>query len=310
MELVELVEGKLKVLNQLSQQTLSIKCFLKGAILVLEMADDDRYESVLLVIRECTAYRIPPRASAKGYKASDWDTASAFLWKGRLRIIAKGDDCFINLEDATTGELFAMCPYPPDGSHVEPVLDSSRYFVLTLVDKASGRKAFIGMGFQERSDAFDFNVALQDHIKRVKNIGKSAASPKTTAPAVDFSLKDDQKFSINIGGLGKKKEQGSSSSNGSAELGVLPPPPATKPFLPPPPTPTHTHAQQHQHQQKNDPFAILAQTAPSLSPGNLSSTLAVSGDDWTVFGDFQTASNSTNNNGASGSGSGGWATFD
>ncbi|KAJ3020613.1 UNVERIFIED_CONTAM: hypothetical protein HDU68_010091 [Siphonaria sp. JEL0065] len=272
------------------------------------MADDDRYESVLLVIRDCTAYRIPPRASAKGYKASDWDTASAFLWKGRLRIIARGDECFINLEDATTvvaGELFAMCPYPPDGSHVEPVLDSSRYFVLTLVDKASGRKAFIGMGFQERSDAFDFNVALQDHIKRVKNIGSPEVNPKTTAPAVDFSLKEDQKFSINIGGLGRKKEYGS-SSNGSAEFGILPPP-TTKPFLPPPPAPTHTHVQQHQHQQQSDPFAILAQTAPSITPGNLSSTLAVSGDDWANFGEFQTASNSTNNNNG---GSGGWATFD
>ncbi len=29
----------------------------------------------------------------------------AFLWKGRLRVIAIGEKCFIKLEDGTTGKL-------------------------------------------------------------------------------------------------------------------------------------------------------------------------------------------------------------
>jgi hypothetical protein len=57
----------------------------------------DDYESVLLVIKECFVYRIPTRTSARGYKASDWDV-NQFMWKGRLRVIAKGDACSINLE--------------------------------------------------------------------------------------------------------------------------------------------------------------------------------------------------------------------
>lgn len=31
----------------------------------------------------------------------------------------------------------------------------------------TGQHAFIGMGFQDRGDSFDFNVAMQDHFKYV-----------------------------------------------------------------------------------------------------------------------------------------------
>ena len=63
------------------------------------------------------------------------------------------------------GDLFAACPVDAfPGLAVEAVSDSSRYFVLRLQDP-SGRHAFVGMGFQDRGDAFDFNVALQEHFK-------------------------------------------------------------------------------------------------------------------------------------------------
>lgn len=66
--------------------------------------------------------------------------------------------------DPSNGELFAECPIQlPLITCVEPVIDSSRYFVLRIVDQESGKHAFIGLGFRERSDASDFNAALHEY---------------------------------------------------------------------------------------------------------------------------------------------------
>ncbi|CAG8765633.1 36036_t:CDS:2, partial [Racocetra persica] len=160
---------------------------------------DEEYESVLLVLRECYVYKIPPRTSSREYRAAEWGDMEAFLWKGRLRIMAVGEKCFIRLEDGSTGELFAQCLYDPDTNSVEPVRDSSRYFVLRI-ENTDGRRAFIGIGFQERSEAFDFQVTLQDHIKHLKAEKEAAERAKISAltPKKDYSLKEGQTISINL----------------------------------------------------------------------------------------------------------------
>ena len=54
--------------------------------------------------------------------------------------------------------VFAKTEYDPARPSVEAVLDSSRYFVIRVED--GGRKAYIGMGFAERTDSFDFSKYL------------------------------------------------------------------------------------------------------------------------------------------------------
>eukprot|EP00842_Homolaphlyctis_polyrhiza_P002789 jgi/Hompol1/3510/HPOL_003283-RA len=154
------------------------------------------------------------------------------MWTGRMRIIAVGDDCALHLEDSKTGELFAKCPYDLDGTSVEPVVDSSRYFVIKIVDPASGNHAFVGLGFPERSWAFDMNVALQDHVKRVRNARKAAQEPviEDSGPMIDYSLKEGQKIQINLGMAIPAKSSTSNTNASAATFGFLPPPP--KPGMP------------------------------------------------------------------------------
>eukprot|EP00197_Chlamydomonas_leiostraca_P014473 CAMPEP_0202860684 /NCGR_PEP_ID=MMETSP1391-20130828/2313_1 /ASSEMBLY_ACC=CAM_ASM_000867 /TAXON_ID=1034604 /ORGANISM="Chlamydomonas leiostraca, Strain SAG 11-49" /LENGTH=292 /DNA_ID=CAMNT_0049539907 /DNA_START=226 /DNA_END=1105 /DNA_ORIENTATION=- len=87
-----------------------------------------------------------------------------------MRVVSIGEECEIRIEDPNTDQEFAVCPVPYGKRtvSVEAVSDSSRYFVLRVEDRATKRHAFLGMGFDQRGDAFDFNEALMRHEKFVE----------------------------------------------------------------------------------------------------------------------------------------------
>ena len=49
----------------------------------------EEIERCILVKNEVFVYKIPPRASARGYRAADWNL-TAPDWTGRLRIVTGG----------------------------------------------------------------------------------------------------------------------------------------------------------------------------------------------------------------------------
>jgi hypothetical protein len=123
-------------------------------------------------------YAIPPAATHAGHRADGWDVEK-WLKAVRVKVTAKGDRGHIRLEDVETGELFAACPLPrdaPASTAVEPVLDSSRYFVLRVEDEATRRHAFLGLGFRQRDDASDFKLAVQEHQQRADREKEAAAA--------------------------------------------------------------------------------------------------------------------------------------
>lgn len=220
--------------------------------------------------------------SLAGHKAADWtaDPASQ-IFTCRLRILetdagGAGDDnsqlstCVV-LEDPTTGQLFAACPYDNPAA-VEPVTDSSRFFAVRVADPTGGRKAILGIGFEERSDAFDFAVALGE-ARRVLGMdpvhqSDSRASGGSSSDGWmggtqmkeearrDLSLKEGETITINLGGNfgSRRREQSLSDSqqqlageNSNANLNsfaLMPPPSAVgSSFLPPPPKSKELRAQ-------------------------------------------------------------------
>ncbi|CAN1229894.1 Uncharacterized protein At1g03900 [Linum perenne] len=133
--------------------------------------ESDAVELVLFKVPECYVYLIPPRKTAGSYRADEWDV-NKWAWEGSLKVVSRTEECIIRLEDKSTGELYARAflrrgePHP-----VEPVIDSSRYFVLRIEENIDGRlrHAFIGVGFRERTEAYDFQAALHDHMKYAQN---------------------------------------------------------------------------------------------------------------------------------------------
>ena len=219
----------------------------------------DAIQRVLFVSPSVHVYNIPPLTSTKGYVAASWteNNNKRQIFTARVRILetaipnpasstedgetVKTD---ILLEDPKTGDLFAAAPYTDPGV-VEQVLDSSRFFAVR-VQGEGGRKAVLGIGFEERSEAFDFSVGLQE-VRRtlgIENQTPKSSKGKVTAAKEevkrDFSLKEGETITVNIGGKGTRRRApestGSSSVNKGLEGFSLPPPPGGGGFLPPPPS--------------------------------------------------------------------------
>ncbi|KAK4211279.1 hypothetical protein QBC37DRAFT_427317 [Rhypophila decipiens] len=235
----------------------------------------DAIQRVLHIARAVHVYHIPPLTSTKGYTAATWtEDPKRHLATCRARIIETaipvntGDGpseklkVDIVLEDSSTGQLFAASPYTAP-SVVEPALDSSRFFALIVQDPA-GRKATLGIGFEERSEAFDFSIALQEAQKALgisasgsntpsKGAGQQQKSPEPKKDEWlkrDYSLKDGETITVNLSGtsFGRNKGARASPSSSSPQEGAvslssfaLPPPPgpgggSSGGFLPPPPS--------------------------------------------------------------------------
>ncbi|KAH7063469.1 adaptin ear-binding coat-associated protein-like protein 1 [Macrophomina phaseolina] len=285
----------------------------------------DAIQRVLYIASKAHVYQIPPLTSTRGYTAGEWKNE---IFTGRLRILetavprssssttpastTASDDTSedvkvdILIEDSSTGELFAAAPYTTPAV-VEQALDSSRFFAVQF--RNQGMKATLGVGFENRSEAMDFNISLQDarkvlglEPKQQGNNGLLSTAASSLQNKIeekkDFSLKAGETITVNIGGRGRRSRTSTGGGAGSpageenrdaqaALFSIKPPPPSggggggdgPVPFLPPPPSASSVKAER----RRSRPLPPQAATPPAEkqpSPQEL-------GFDDGEFGEFQ-----------------------
>lgn len=179
----------------------------------------------------------------QGHKAATWTLPpSKQIFTGRIRVLetSSSPSSFkvdLVIENADSGELFVAAPFA-DANVIEAATDSSRFFAVTVRDEAN-RKAFLGIGFEDRSDAFDFSVAVQQAYKTLGWI-KDAERTKTAATDEnkDYSLKEGQTITVNF--KGRRRPERQEDPAGGSSFSLPPPPPSKSSAggfsLPPPPS--------------------------------------------------------------------------
>ncbi|KAL8983430.1 MAG: hypothetical protein Q9205_002319 [Flavoplaca limonia] len=255
---------------------------------------DSTIQRILFLSPKVHIYTVPPLTTTKGYTTTNWSPLLAPTASNptpapittRLRVLETSSSTIsssspisnsnsnsnneiqttILLEDPESGDLFAAAPYT-SASAVEAVLDSARFFAVR-VEGEGGRKAVLGIGFEERSEAIDFGICLQG-VRKVMGIDRDAANngapikgerrgvggakgpEKVEGKKGNWSLKEGETIKVEIGGMGvKRKEQveDNGGQDGESALFSIKPPPQNQdtggmPLLSPPPSANQVKAE-------------------------------------------------------------------
>jgi hypothetical protein len=286
----------------------------------LEDTSETVDESILFTEPECFVYRVGVRASAQGHTAASWGLDAPLL-TGNLRVTAIGGLILLavwkkgstisgggaaaasaaqqrhplTLLPLSSGQtLIALCKVPltpgspPLSFFMEPVLDSSRYFVLRCVPPPgrvveAGASVLLGIGFRHREAAFTLKACLADHVKCFERQAAGAA-------AGSLDQQQRQQHALPQSAAGQEDEEFGSftsapggAANSSAPItasptsGILkksipllrpPPPPPTLAVQPgSAPTSPEQQQQQQQQQQQRPPAGGAGGRARGLACG-------------------------------------------
>jgi len=196
-----------------------------AAMFLQSLNDQEIVERVRASIPNAHVFKLPTtkkQSATTGWRGADWKEK---VWQGTIKVVERGDLTAILLVDESDraissskgSSIFAVCPVK-EGA-VDRCVDSSRYFVLRIENANNGQHMFIGVAFNERNDAFDFNISLEDS-RREKEQEKNPIK-LDLGPGKDYSLKEGETIKVSIpknSSTGTRKNQSSGGSGGNSFL--------------------------------------------------------------------------------------------
>jgi hypothetical protein len=195
----------------------------------------------LMAQDEVFVYKVPPLTTSSGYRANDWNLSKPLKEGVGFQVERRNNDLYLlfTLENHT--KLFALCKIGDDDNaaaaggtstvttnlhrFVEPVMDSSRYFVCRTT-----QGPLLGFGFRERDVAIDLLANLQQFQKSIRREMEATQQlSRVTEKFKIADIKDGQQIHINIKGMQKrhtKTKQSSTTGVGGSPFLLKKPPPS------------------------------------------------------------------------------------
>ncbi|GJN18384.1 hypothetical protein PR202_gb05541 [Eleusine coracana subsp. coracana] len=159
-------------------------------------ADTEPLELVLFQVAECYVYLV---------------RFTALLL--RLRLISPDDSV-----DYTPQEDGCLLQESCTQGRFSERVNRTQWNLLLIAADGRQRHAFIGLGFRERPEAYDFQAALHDHMKYLnkKKAAEEMVQHYEKTSSVDYSLKEGETLVLQL----KNKESGIKTKSAFFEQGL------------------------------------------------------------------------------------------
>lgn len=156
------------------------------------------------------------------HSAEQWDLAKPLQTCG-FQVERRNNDLYLLFTTENHTRLFALAKLHEENAakSVEPVMDSSRYFVVQV--QAAGKSAYVGFGFRDRDVAIDLLGNLQQFQKSIQREQQAKHMKVAEIP----KLAAGEKIHISFGNKqpgGKKKQHKPSGGGGGGPILLKKPP--------------------------------------------------------------------------------------